>query len=88
MSRRFENLRVGDALMLPPLRVPAHWHKTPFRYRSSPGVLVRLREREKDQGHKCAICKISKPGVRFGVFNMDHCHDTGFVRSMLCQPPV
>jgi hypothetical protein len=83
--RRFENLRTGNTLKLPPLRVPAQWHKPPFKYRSSPGVLVRLLEREKDQGYKCAICKIPEPGGKHGVFNMDHCHVTGFVRSMLCH---
>jgi Recombination endonuclease VII len=81
---RFENLRVGDALIPPPLRVPPQWHKTPFKYRASPGVLARLRERERDQGHKCAICQTTEPGGKHQAFNMDHCHVTGFVRSMLC----
>jgi hypothetical protein len=83
--RRFEHLRVGDALKLQPLRVPPEWHKTPVKYRYSPGVLDRLLERAKDQGHKCAICEIREPGGRWPVFKMDHCHGTGFVRSMLCH---
>jgi hypothetical protein len=81
--RQFENLRVGDALILPPLRVPPQWHKTPILYRRQ--VLARLQERERDQGHRCAICKTSEPGGKHGNLNMDHCHDCGFVRSMLCH---
>ena len=58
---QFENLRVGDTLILPPLRVPAQWHKTPFSYLK--GVLVRLLEREKDQGHKCATAGTPSPAA-------------------------
>ena len=37
------------------------------------------------QGGTCAICKSSSPG-RAGVryFSVDHCHDTGKIRDLLC----
>jgi hypothetical protein len=37
------------------------------------------------QEGKCAICKCteSRDGTRFAV---DHCHDTGKVRGLLCRP--
>jgi hypothetical protein len=36
------------------------------------------------QGGVCAICKIDKAGGR-GKFHVDHCHDKGTVRGLLCH---
>ena len=36
-----------------------------------------------EQGNACAICNSSYPG-HTGKFNVDHCHDTGKVRGLLC----
>lgn len=35
------------------------------------------------QGHRCKICAGSKPGGR-GDWAVDHCHETGIVRGILC----
>jgi hypothetical protein len=32
----------------------------------------------------CAICKTDTPGGRYNTFHVDHCHDTGVVRGLLC----
>lgn len=37
------------------------------------------------QGGRCAICKSSDPGPRTKRFHVDHCHDTGKVRGLLCS---
>ena len=37
-----------------------------------------------DQGNKCPICKTADPGTK--GWCIDHCHDTGNVRSLLCNP--
>lgn len=36
------------------------------------------------QGGCCAICGTTKPGGR-GTFHVDHCHNTGNIRSLLCN---
>lgn len=36
------------------------------------------------QNGRCAICQTTTPGGR-GAFNVDHCHDTGKVRDLLCM---
>ena len=38
----------------------------------------------KEQGHRCAICRTDNPGGQ-GRFHVDHCHDTGRVRGLLCS---
>lgn len=37
-----------------------------------------------EQGGKCAICGTDTPGGR-GDFHVDHCHETGKVRGLLCR---
>jgi hypothetical protein len=39
------------------------------------------------QGGKCAICDVplSEYGNRVDTFNLDHCHSTGVIRSLLCR---
>ena len=36
------------------------------------------------QRHSCGICGTKKPGGRYNSWNVDHCHDTGKVRGVLC----
>ena len=38
-----------------------------------------------EQNHCCAICGTSEPGGRYDTFNVDHCHETGKVRGLLCK---
>ena len=38
-----------------------------------------------EQGGVCAICRKDEPGGRHGEFHVDHCHDTGKVRGLLCD---
>ena len=37
-----------------------------------------------EQDGKCACCGSQKPGGR-GDFHVDHCHDTGKIRGLLCH---
>ena len=37
------------------------------------------------QGGKCFICGTDEPGGRHGMLNVDHCHDSGDVRALLCD---
>ena len=37
-----------------------------------------------DQNYSCAICNTKEAG-RNGTFNVDHCHQTGKVRALLCH---
>lgn len=36
------------------------------------------------QNGRCAICKTDKPNGK-GRFHLDHCHDTGTIRGLLCS---
>ncbi len=36
------------------------------------------------QNYKCACCKTSEPGGR-GRWHVDHCHESGLVRGLLCH---
>lgn len=38
------------------------------------------------QGCVCAICGNDNPKSNYGTFCVDHCHTTGVVRGILCQP--
>jgi hypothetical protein len=37
------------------------------------------------QNEQCAICAAKKPGGRTKLFFIDHCHNTGTVRGLLCM---
>jgi len=37
-----------------------------------------------EQGNGCALCSAQEPGGRWDRFAVDHCHDTGRVRGLLC----
>jgi hypothetical protein len=38
----------------------------------------------RDQSGRCAICCTSEPGGPWNTLNVDHCHETGRVRGLLC----
>lgn len=38
------------------------------------------------QDSKCAICRSGNSGTKNGVFVVDHDHETGAVRGLLCRP--
>ena len=37
------------------------------------------------QEGKCAICDTRSPGGRYSRFHVDHCHDSGVIRGLLCN---
>lgn len=37
-----------------------------------------------DQDGRCALCRSEKPGGRWNRFAVDHCHETGLIRGLLC----
>ena len=37
------------------------------------------------QNGRCAICGTNQPGGRYKVFHVDHHHETGAVRGLLCN---
>ena len=39
-----------------------------------------------DQDGRCAICSLEEKHAPYGVLSVDHCHDSGDVRSLLCNP--
>ena len=39
-----------------------------------------------DQGGRCAVCGVDKPGGKAKVWCVDHCHDSNDVRGLLCGP--
>ena len=46
--------------------------------------LVKYNAMVKQQGGCCAICRTDKFGG-YGCWDVDHCHDTGVVRGLLCH---
>jgi hypothetical protein len=55
-------------------------------------TLQEYNEMLEEQDHKCATCGTTEPGGRksgrgggTNVFVVDHCHDTGKVRGLLCH---
>jgi hypothetical protein len=39
----------------------------------------------KEQKHRCQICKVKDVDARYGLLDVDHCHETGKVRALLCN---
>ena len=37
------------------------------------------------QDGRCAVCRTDQPGGRWGTLVVDHDHDTGAVRGLLCN---
>lgn len=52
------------------------------KYGLVPGEFERMLA---DQDGRCAICRTDKPGGRFTMMHVDHCHTTGKVRGLLCN---
>ena len=38
------------------------------------------------QGGCCAVCGTTDPKSKHNVFHVDHCHETGRIRGLLCNP--
>ncbi len=60
-----------------------------YAYQSRLRRVYGITKREYDamfasQGNCCAICQGSDPGSKLGRWHIDHCHDTGNVRGILC----
>lgn len=53
-----------------------------WKYGVEHGTYAKMFE---DQGGKCAICETQEPGAGCTRFPIDHCHDTGKVRGLLCN---
>lgn len=54
-------------------------------WRKKYGLTVeRYNEMLAAQGGACAICKSTKAGSKGQMFAVDHCHDSGRVRGLLC----
>jgi len=46
--------------------------------------LEQYEEMLQNQGYGCALCGVKKPSERTKYFAVDHCHNTGKVRGLLC----
>lgn len=71
------------------------------RYSSDPDMVAQIRARKLEsrygisverydallalQGDRCALCRSDDPGGRWESFHVDHCHETGRVRGLLCH---
>lgn len=55
------------------------WARQLAKYGLTPKTWNALFE---SQGRRCAICRIEENGAK--RFHVDHCHDTGVVRGILC----
>ena len=38
-----------------------------------------------EQGHRCKTCGTTEPGGKHGKFMVDHSHNTGEIRGLLCK---
>ena len=64
---------------------PAHRnrHQALARYGITPDDYDKMLAKQKG---KCAACGSEDPKSRWGVFHVDHDHETGDVRGLLCSP--
>jgi hypothetical protein len=64
-------------------RVSGYWRAKDLKsnYGMSPQQYEALHQA---QGGKCLICKTSNPGGQGGKLHVDHSHETGKVRGLLC----
>lgn len=53
---------------------------------SAKEALIKFNELKSLQNNCCAICGTNKPYGRTNEFVVDHCHETGKVRGLLCHP--
>lgn len=37
------------------------------------------------QGGRCAMCQTDEPRGQYNTFHIDHCHETGKIRGLLCH---
>jgi hypothetical protein len=58
------------------------WRRNLRRYGLTPEEYERMLAA---QGGRCAICRTGSPGKRFKKFAVDHCHETGVIRGLLCH---
>jgi hypothetical protein len=82
------NRLLEEAGLLPGTR-GSRWQQKPEDldryYRGKYGVsLAEVASMQERQGSRCAICAASDPGHWTGRFCLDHDHDTGAVRELLC----
>jgi hypothetical protein len=59
------------------------WRKLQIKYGVSRSLYESLVIK---QDGKCAVCRSSDPRNNRGVLVVDHCHDTGRIRGLLCTP--
>jgi|GEM_PF-2876356 len=68
---------------LPEHERSAKLHK--WRLKSSYGLTPEdYEELLASQGNACAICQTKEPGGKRKVFSVDHCHESGKIRGLLC----
>ena len=58
----------------------SYWLKTQYGM-----SLETYSEMLKEQDHSCAICKTNEAEVFKQVLYVDHCHNTGKIRGLLCM---
>lgn len=58
-------------------------YKLKSRYGLTPDDYSRMLEA---QGGGCGLCRSKDPKSRWHRFHFDHCHETGKVRGLLCNP--
>ena len=72
-------------------RVAENYAKDPSIYQNNHlkrnyGItLNEYNEMLKEQDHKCATCGTTEAGGKHGKFMVDHSHNTGKVRGLLCK---